>query len=344
MTDIHNIEYKDLPFISIIIPTLNEELFIEQTLNQLEWQDYPKELFEVFVVDGQSSDNTVKIVENWKEKYTLNITILFNTKRFSSCARNLGIRSAQGEYILFIDAHVFIPSNNLLRDMAFAARVKQAKVLGRPQPLTPPSLSNFQTIVAGVRTSRLGHSTESYIYSDYEGWVNPDSVAVMYHRSLFNEAGYFDEKFDAAEDVEFNFRLKIRGYQAYISPQFKVFYYPRADITGLIKQMFRYGVGRAKFTGKHSCNINAELFVPPLVFITFICTFLFLINRSSFLLLCISALLGYSALIVAFCKYFSRATHFLAAPALLFLIHFGLAAGLMKGFIDILYKGLDRHE
>ena len=54
------------PTISIVIPAYNEEHFIEDCLNSVYQQDYPKELLEVIVVDGNSHDRTAEII---REKF-----------------------------------------------------------------------------------------------------------------------------------------------------------------------------------------------------------------------------------------------------------------------------------
>lgn len=323
-----------LPFISIIIPTLNEESFIEQTLNQISIQSYPQELVEVFVVDGGSSDRTCELVAKWSEKSELAIRILFNQNKMASCARNMGVRAARGEYVLFIDAHVFIPSVVLVESMVRTARDQKALVLGRAQPLTPPLLSGFQKIVAGVRSSKWGHSTKSYIYSDYEGWVSPVSVGVMYHRSIFDNAGYFDESFDAAEDVEFNFRIESNGYKAYISPEFKVLYYPRETFLGLMRQMFRYGVGRARFTKKHIKGFQGELFVPIGILISLLGFFLLSASHSTLFTFIVIVLCSYFLAVAMLFKSFTAIGHSFFAPICLLTIHVCLAIGLLVGMVE----------
>lgn len=329
---------ENFPRITIIIPTLNESSFIEQTLTQLNSQTYPKHLMEVLVIDGGSIDNTCEVVHQWSEAYNFPVQVIYNPKKISSCARNIGINMAQGEYILFIDAHVFIPSHKLVENMARSAIQQKAMILGRAQPLSAPMLNDLQMTVAGVRKSKLGHSTKSFIYSDYEGWVSPISIGVMYHYSIFKEVGYFDENFDAAEDVEFNFRLEERGYAAYISPDFKILYYPRKNLSGLAKQMFRYGLGRARFTQKHIKGFQLELFVPVAILILFIIFSLLILNRDTAILSICVALTSYVIVFLTLFKSCPKAIHSLMAPVCLLVIHTGLAAGLIAGFIEKAYK------
>lgn len=328
----------DLPFISIIIPTLNEALYIEKTLIQISEQTYPTELIEVIIVDGGSTDLTCKIVADNMYSLKTNIKIISNEKRISSSARNLGVSVSRGDYILFVDAHVFIPSKRLVEDMVAAASKQGAMVLGRAQPLTAPFLNDFQSVVAGVRSSIFGHSTKSFIFRDYEGWVSPVSVGVMYHRSIFDGKMAFDEHFDAAEDVEFNYRLEQKGYKAYISPDFKILYYPRKTMSSLARQMFRYGVGRAKFTAKHYGGLEFEIFIPLAVLFIAI-TFVFLIlNQFTSLFFSVVAMVVYLMLFLFLGGMFSRIFQKILAPPCLVVIHVGLAVGLLFGFFHEFFK------
>lgn len=335
---------ENFPRITIIIPTLNEGSFIEQTLAQLNSQTYPKHLMEVLVIDGGSIDNTCETVYQWREAYKFPVQVIYNPKKISSCARNIGINIAQGEYILFIDAHVFIPSHKLVENMARSAIQQQAMILGRAQPLSAPMLNDFQMTVAGVRKSKLGHSTKSFIYSDYEGWVSPLSIGVMYHYTIFKEVGCFDENFDAAEDVEFNFRLEKRGYTAYISPDFKILYYPRKNLSGLVRQMFRYGLGRARFTQKHIKGFQLELIVPVVILVLFIIFALLTLHRNTVTFSIFVALISYVIVFLTLFRSCPKVIHSLMAPVCLLVIHIGLAAGLLTGIIEKTYKGELRND
>ncbi len=328
-----------LPTVSIIIPTLNEASFIGSTLDQIHEQSYPAHLVELLVVDGGSKDETCNLVRCWQKRRHRRVRLLTNPGKLSSRARNIGIAASSGDYVLFIDAHVFIPSTRLIEDMVVVALQERAMVLGRAQPLTAPTLSYFQATVAGVRNSRLGHSTKSFIYLSHEGWVSPVSIGVMYHRSIFSAVGYFDEHFDAAEDVEFNFRLEQMGYQAYISPRFKVLYYPRKNFYQLTKQMFRYGKGRAKFTGKHRKGFQAELCVPICVLLLALGVLSLALHETTLELFFILVMLGYGITLLTFLGSLQKKIHSLLAPICLLTIHVGLAVGLLTGaLLDASHK------
>ena len=254
------------PFLSVLVPIRNEENFIAATLTDLARQDYPASRFEVIVIDGMSTDGTLARVRNIAAGFPkCALQVLENPKRLSSAARNLGIKAARGEYILIVDGHVEIPSRTLLRDMASVIRETGAVVLGRPQRLSATGLSLTQQVIAAARASRIGHAQDSMIYSSNEGWAAPGSIAVMYRRDLFERFGGFDESFDAAEDLEFNIRLEGAGLRCYTSPKFEIFYFPRATVGGLFRQMRRYGTGRTRLWRKNATLPSIAALAPALM-------------------------------------------------------------------------------
>lgn len=94
------------PFFSIIVPSLNEELYLPNLLEDLSQQSYTN--FEVIHVDAQSTDATVKKAESFAKKIT--ITSIISDKKNVSHQRNLGTQKAAGEWIIFMDADNRLPS------------------------------------------------------------------------------------------------------------------------------------------------------------------------------------------------------------------------------------------
>ena len=250
------------PFITIVMPVRNEGRFIGDTLMQLLRQDYPAGRFEIVLADGMSDDDTARIAREAAEAYS-NIRVIDNRRRLQSAGRNLGFLYGRGDIFLVIDGHCHIDDRWLLKNVARCFEISGADCLGRPQPLDPPGLTEFQKAVALARASMIGHREDSLIYSNYEGYASPLSNGAAYKRGVFLETGYVDESFDACEDVEFNYRVEKAGLRTYTSPALTVRYFPREDIKGLFRQMCRYGRGRFKLVRKHRELLNIETMVPP---------------------------------------------------------------------------------
>jgi succinoglycan biosynthesis protein ExoA len=250
-----------LPFISVIVPVRNEGAFIAGTLKQLLEQDYPARRFEVLVADGGSTDDTRIIVNELAGRHS-NVRLLHNPKRWSSAGRNVAAQAARGDIVLLVDGHCEIDNPGYLANLAHAFERSGADCVGRPQPLDVTGATTLQRAIAFGRASRLGHHPASHIYSDRDGFVPPQSVAVAYRREVFDQVGWFDERFDACEDVEFNHRVARAGLNCWFTPRVAVHYHPRDSLPKLFRQMTRYGRGRVRLLRKHRDTFSLTGFVP----------------------------------------------------------------------------------
>lgn len=318
--------------LAIIMPVLNEEKFIGQTLDQLYLQDFSMEELEIVIADGFSTDKTREIAEQYKNRFG-SLKILDNPGRLPSSGRNVGVQNSTAPYILVLDGHTFIPSKDFLKDIIATFEMTSADCLCRPQPLMPPDINEFELSVAYCRGSVLGHKPGSEIYADYEGEVDPTSSGAMYRRDVFEKVGYFDERFDACEDVEFNYRVKLAGLKSFLSPKLKVFYYPRSTIQGLWRQMNRYGMGRFKFSKKHKIFAPIQWFAAAAVVGFFLMLFLSFFS-DSIQYLFKTVLSYYLLIILGFSLYLAlknRHIGCLLYGLLIFpTIHFGLGVGFLK--------------
>jgi succinoglycan biosynthesis protein ExoA len=253
----------ELPRISLVVPVRNEAAHIQRTLQQLTAQDYDPQRFEILVVDGQSTDGTPDLVAAFAQQHG-NVRLLANPQRWSSAARNIGVRHARGELVAIVDGHCEIDGDQYLHNLAAAFARSGADCLGRPQPLDVSQASPLQRAIAAARSSPLGHHPASFIYCSYEGPVPAHSVAVAYRRAVFETVGLFDESFDACEDVEFNHRVDRAGLRCYFTPRVAVRYCPRESLGGLFRQLVRYGRGRVRLLRKHPDTLSFGTLIPLL--------------------------------------------------------------------------------
>lgn len=316
-------------------------------MQYLKNQDYPRDRLEIIVVDGDSSDETVTVVNQAVAKDD-RIKLLSNPRRLSSAARNIGAKNATGEIITFIDGHTYIAGDQLLKYVARLMEEKEVSVLSRPQFLETPDNNHFQQAVATARRSFVGHGLESTIYTDMEDYVDPTSSGASYRRGVFDKTGYFDERFDACEDLEFNYRVNKAGFKAFISPKLSIFYYPRSSIRTLFYQMKRYGIGRMRMARKHPGSFSLGTIIPALfaagIVILPVLSLLWKFPLSVYLLL-----YGiYALLIIMVSVYLAIKGKFSFLPNLLVIfpiIHLGLGWGFLTEFWRTLIgRGYKRRE
>ena len=96
---------SDLPGVSIILPVFNSERTLNECLSSIENQEYPRDLVQIVIVDGGSTDSTLAIA-----RQIGNSTMVRNRQRTGEAGKALGVRCADNEIFAFID------SDNVLDD------------------------------------------------------------------------------------------------------------------------------------------------------------------------------------------------------------------------------------
>ena len=334
------------PFISIVIPVRNEEKVLPGLLAEILNQEYDPSLFEVLVADGQSTDGTQQIVEKVAAAAPCHVRLIDNPGIKSSAGRNAGVAVARGDIILFLDGHCHLPSRTLLADTVNIMQSSGAECLCRPQPLIAPQASATGQAIAAVRASQLGHGRDSLIYDlNYSGYVDPSSSGATYTKQALQAVGPYDERFDACEDVELNTRIRKAGFRAYTHPSLAVYYEPRGSVSGLFRQMVRYGRGRIRLAGKHPDTWSPATLAPMfLLLLAFgLLGSLFLGGAPRDIFLIITAI--YLAVVLAASLQLGlrgNSRCFWQAPILYAAIHFGLGWGMLLELVSLRWLRMNK--
>lgn len=91
------------PLISIIIPIYKVEKYISETLESIYKQEFDENEIEVICVNDGTPDNSMQIVNEFATNHT-NLHVTNQENQGLSCARNAGLRIAQGDYVWFVDS------------------------------------------------------------------------------------------------------------------------------------------------------------------------------------------------------------------------------------------------
>jgi succinoglycan biosynthesis protein ExoA len=234
-------------FVSIVMPALNEERYIEAAIHSIIPQS--DELhYEVLVVDGGSTDRTRAIVV---ELAAGNDRIRFipNPKRIQAAGVNLAARLADPRsiYLVRADCHVRYPERFVelcVRDLS------SKQVASVVVPMRTEGKACMQRAIAAAQNSRLGNGGASHRLIGWSGFVDHGHHA-GFDRKAFLELGGYDERFSHNEDAEFDTRLIRTGRRIYMNGDAAVTYFPRTDLASLARQYFSHGRGRASTLLKH---------------------------------------------------------------------------------------------
>ena len=174
-----------LPFVSIAMPSYNEELYIEECLRSLLDQDYPANRMEILVGDGGSQDRTREIIDRMA-KQDGRIRLLDNSKhRIQSYAMNLAIKESKGEFILVTDVHAeYAP--NYVSKLVEAFQRTGADCAGGAQRGQGPDLVPEGALRRALQPAGCGR--RPYRSPDKEGFV--DTVFPgSFRRSILEKVG-----------------------------------------------------------------------------------------------------------------------------------------------------------
>src|SRR5688500_6615477 len=93
------------PVVTMIVPMRNEERYIERCLRSIAQQDYPPDLLEVLVLDGESTDNSRAVVAELMQRVPFSLKLIENPGRITSRGLNEGVKVARGDIVGITSAH-----------------------------------------------------------------------------------------------------------------------------------------------------------------------------------------------------------------------------------------------
>ena len=192
--------------LSIILPIYYVEPYLEKCIRSLEDQDIPKDAYEIICVNDGSPDNSQQIVEKLQQEYD-NIKLINQENQGVSIARNNGIKTAKGEYLMFVDPDDAIEENCLKRLLEYA-NINNYEVVYSPFIFVEINGDKNETFYNN-RLEKLIDGPSLYFAVRGNTIIDPDrSVAILYKRKLIIENNLFYLKdVPYLEDGEFITRV-----------------------------------------------------------------------------------------------------------------------------------------
>lgn len=265
-------------FVSVVIPVLNEEKYIDRCIDSLFKQDFPQEKMEWLFIDGGSGDRTPEKLEKYAAEHPQLIRVLNNEHRTAPYAMNIGIRASRGEYIVRLDAHSEYASDYISSCIRVLNEAGADNVGGFVETVSSGYIGNA---IALVLTSRFGVGNSQFRLNKKGGFV--DTVPFgAFRRELFDRIGMYDERLTRIQDYELNHRIRKSGGKIYLSPDIRLKYYCRDSIKGIIKQCFTNGKWNVLVQSICGGSLPLRHFV-PLAFVLSIIVFAALIPVTRFM-------------------------------------------------------------
>ncbi|MFA5104266.1 MAG: glycosyltransferase [Candidatus Margulisiibacteriota bacterium] len=213
--------------ISVVIPTYNRKNILLRTIKSLFDQTYPKDKYEIIIVDDGSADGTMEAVEKivrtenctgglpagkagFKTRPDVSYIKQSPSKKGPAAANNLGIKAAKGKYILLMNNDVIADPRLIEEHMKDHVNASHAK----HQQRTGKDIIVQGRVINTSSMEELGKKHKGYTggYNNFSfGYFTTWNCSLS--KEILLKAGLFDEDFRNLcwEDVELGFRLRKMG-------------------------------------------------------------------------------------------------------------------------------------
>ena len=227
-------EEKPLPGVSIIVTTFNSEPTIDECLRSILELDYPKQLLEVIVVDGGSTDATTERAKAHPVKVVY-------SQLNPPAAYNLVLRDIENEVIGLIDSDAKVEKSWLRK---LVKHLDDSDVAGASGIVETWNSDSLVPRVIGYelnyRYQRLPNTVERVA-----------TMNLLLKKEITMKIGGFDEKLPTQYDTDIGARLAKAGYRIAFDPEAKCYHFHRPTLGTFFKQQYKYGQNTWKLYFKH---------------------------------------------------------------------------------------------
>ncbi len=225
----------EYPKVSVIVASRNSADTIGDCLKALFEQDYPKGSLEVIVMDGCSTDETVKIAERFPAQ-------VFSLPLNAAAAYNYAMKLVRYPVLGFVDADAKVEPDWLRK---LVPRLDEAEVAGVSGGIETWNRENPWARSIGYelknRYRRLGK---------YTGRIA--TMNLLLKKSVVEEVGGWAEDLPSQYDTDFGFRLSSKGYKIAYEPAAKCYHFNRETVGAYWRQQLQYGKNTTRLYFKHS--------------------------------------------------------------------------------------------
>jgi glycosyltransferase involved in cell wall biosynthesis len=214
--------------------------------------------FEVLVLDGASSDDSVAVVQQLAE-HDPRVVLLPNPERLQAAAFNRGLAAARGEFLVRMDAHTLYEPDYIAECVRLLEDTGAAGVGGVQRATGTNAVGRA---IAVAVSSRFAAGDAKYRHATEPAWV--DTVYLgAWRTSTLRDVGGMNPRWAVNEDYEMNTRIRDRGGRMYLSPTIRSTYFVRSSLARLARQYFRYGFWKARTLVHHPRSVRWRQLVAP---------------------------------------------------------------------------------
>ncbi|MCJ0870934.1 glycosyltransferase family 2 protein [Streptomyces sp. AP-93] len=250
------------PPVSVIMPVLNEERHLRDSVHHILGQEYGGEM-EVVIALGPSTDRTdeiaAELVRETASNQRARVHTVPNPTGRTPAALNAAIQASRHPIVVRVDGHGMLSPNYIATAVRLMEETGAQNVGGI---MHAEGENPWEDAVAAAMTSRIGVGNAAFHTGGKAGPADTVYLGV-FRREALEAAGGYNVEFIRAQDWELNFRIREAGGLIWFSPELKVQYRPRPSVRALAKQYKDYGRWRHVVARYHSGSINLRYLAPP---------------------------------------------------------------------------------
>jgi GT2 family glycosyltransferase len=259
--------------VSAVIPTFNSEIDIERLLKSFESLDWPKEYLEIIVVDNNSVDNTINIIQkyfnSWNKLYHSTVLVRNYSNQGAARAYNIGIKNASKEssYIWKLDSDVALTVGSLT---ALYLEIMQKENIGAvASNQIMPNGSNGNIISLLYWRPRMwvhpihDYPAESINKINVNNIIGLNGASVLFNKDALFSVNNFDEKyFLYYDDTDIAFAIKKNKYEIRCSKDSIVYHYIKnKEGKNAVKSIYYFLRSQHCFCRKHLGRLDYILYI-----------------------------------------------------------------------------------
>jgi succinoglycan biosynthesis protein ExoA len=259
--------------ISVLVPVLNEERHIRETVAAMQAQRFDGAV-ELLYADGGSEDRTREILLELASRDP-RIRVFDNPRRGTASGLNVCLREARGEFVARMDAHTYYGDRYLA---AGVERLKRGDTDWVSGPAVPKPIGLVSGAVALALASWLGRGGSrkweegaevgkegAEAGADAERELDTGVFGGVWRRATLLELGGWDERWPVNQDSEMASRFLARDARLLCLAEMVGHYVPRNSLRKLARQYFRYGFYRARTFRRHPQSLRRSHLIAPLL-------------------------------------------------------------------------------
>lgn len=323
----------------------NERKYLPDLLKDLCAQNYPSNLVEVILVDGCSDDETLSIMERFRQDHLneyLDVKIFTNPKKNQPSGWNIVLKNSTSDVILRIDAHARLPEDFIKNNMLCINSGEavcggpRENIIDEHTPWKQMLLAAEQSMFgAGIAKYRNTTETKQYVKSVFHA---------AYRREVFDNVGLFNESLIRTEDNEMHYRIRQAGYKICYDPTICSKYQTRNTLGRMLKQKYQNGLWIGKTLFVCPGCISVFHLVPFVFLLGILFTLLLLvmgIQWPAMLLWCMYALANLLMTITTIVTSSPKSILYCLLPVIFLLLHLSYGIGTLFGIVT---AGTNRQE